>query len=173
MKYFVIRGFTLIEVMISVVLLSILVSMTAPLSTLVESFRLDFLNQRLYASSMLARSESIKRGDIISICRSPTGTTCDTTNVNWAAGWVVFVNPNNNDTIDTGEEVIRVYNAIATNLRITWSAGNRLTFSPRGRPVSNGNFILCFDGRTASDLRLVTVNLTGQVRKATATGDCT
>ena len=158
--------------MIAVLLMGILVSMTAQMGSLLESARLGFYSQRLYASAKLTRSEAIKRGERVSICRSVTGTDCDVSDTNWSTGWIVFVNPNDNDTVDTGEEVIRVFNAMDT-LRITWSAGNRLTFIPRGSPVTNGNFTLCTDGFTATPLRTVTITPAGQIRKASGTGDCT
>ena len=166
------KGFTLLEIMIAVLLMGILVSMTAQMGSLVESARLGFYSQRLYASAKLTRSEAIKRGERVSICRSASGTDCDVSDTNWSTGWIVFVNPNDNDTVDTGEEVIRVFNAMDT-LRITWSAGNRLTFIPRGSAAANGIFTVCTDGLTATAQRTVTVTASGQIRKASATGDCT
>ena len=167
------KGFTLIEMMVTVVLMGILISMTVPLGSMVETFRLNYINQRLYASSALARSEAIKRGARVSICRSAdSGTTCDPSNSNWSAGWVVFVNPNNNDAIDSGEEVIRVYNAVSSNLGITWNGGNRLTFIPRGSPEAEGRFTLCMGGRVGETLRHVNISPTGQIRKLTTTGNC-
>ena len=165
-------GVTLIEMMISVILIGILLSVVAPLGSLAETFRLDYFNQRLYSSAALARSEAIKRGVTVSLCRSEDSTTCNTSNTNWSSGWLVFVNPNDNDSVDTGEDIIRVYNALSANLRVTWNAGNRLTFIPRGSPDSNGSFTLCVDGRIGGTLKNVIVSSTGQIRKSTGTGDC-
>ena len=165
-------GVTLIDMMISVILIGILLAITTPLGSLVETFRLDYLNQRLYSSAALARSEAIKRGVTVSVCRSVNGTACDVSDSNWSSGWLVFVNPDDNASVDSGEDIIRVYNAVSGNLRITWSAGNRLTFIPRGNPVSSGSFRLCVDGRSGGPLKNVIVSGTGQIRKSTGTGDC-
>ncbi len=166
-------GYTLIEVMISVILLSLLIGLAAPLGTLVNAFKLDYVNHRIYGSALLARSEAIKRGSQVSICRSVTGLACDTTSTDWSSGWVIFENPNNNTSIDTGEDIIRVYNVISSPLKITWSNGNHLTFTPRGNPVGGtASFSLCMAGRTAAPTRAVTITLTGQIRKASAIGDC-
>ena len=165
-------GVTLIEMMVSVILIGILLAITAPLGSLVETFRLDYFNQRLYSSSALARSEAIKRGVSVSLCRSEDGASCNNSDTNWSSGWLVFVNPNNNDSVDTGEDIIRIYNAVNQSLRVTWSAGNRLTFIPRGNPASSGHFTLCVSGRSGGTIKNVIVSGTGQIRKTTETGDC-
>lgn len=165
-------GVTLLEMMISLILIGILLAIVTPLGSIAETFRLDYFNQRLYSSTVLARSEAIKRGVTVSLCRSLNGTACNVSDTNWSSGWLVFVNPNDNASVDTGEEIIRVYNAVSGNLRITWNPGNRLTFIPRGNPVSSGRFTLCVDGRTGGPLKNVIVSSTGQIRKSTGTGDC-
>lgn len=165
------KGFTLIEVLIGVILLGIMATMAVPLSNLVESFKLDYLNQRIYASTTLARSEAIKRGELVSLCQSNSGTTCDG-GANWAAGWMMFTNPNNDDVVDSGEAVIRIVSPMTTPVRITWSNGSRLTFIPRGSPVSAGMFDMCPVGRKAAPLKMVSVSVTGQIRKSSGTGDC-
>ena len=166
-------GFTLVEMMISIVIISIMLTVVVPLGAVVETFRLDYFNQRVYSSAFLARSEAIKRGVPVSLCRTVTGADCDTGDTDWASGWLVFTNPNNNNSVDTGEEIIRVYNAINTSLRLTLNAGTRLTFVPRGNPVTNNQFTLCIDGRLGGDLNRVIVSVTGQIRKDTGTGNCT
>lgn len=165
-------GFTLIEIMISVILMAILVSVSAPLGTLIDQFKLGYASQKAAGSIALARSEAIKRGQTVSICRSTTGLACDTSDPDWSAGWTVFINPNDNNSIDSGEEVIRIYSRLSDSLRMTWNSGNRLSFTQRGTPTASGTFTICSDGRTATDMRLVTVTNTGQTRRSSTTGDC-
>ncbi len=86
------NGFTLIELMITIVLMAIMVSMVLPLGQVAEGFKLDYLNQRIYSSAILARSEAIKRSETVSLCRSTSGTACNE-GANWADGWIIFVNP--------------------------------------------------------------------------------
>ncbi|WP_194842587.1 GspH/FimT family pseudopilin [Endozoicomonas sp. OPT23] len=166
------RGFSLIEVMIVLVLMSILASMSTTLGSLLDRFKLDSGSQAAVGSINLTRSEAIKRGSLVSICRSSTGLDCDSTSTDWSTGWTVFTNPNDNDSIDAGEEVIRYHNGISSTLRMTWTSGNTLTFNPRGRPVSSGSFVVCLNGRTGTDLRTVAVSGTGTVRKSSLTGNC-
>lgn len=158
------NGFTLIELMITIVLMAIMVSMVLPLGQVAEGFKLDYLNQRVYSSAILARSEAIKRSETVSLCRSTSGTACNA-GANWADGWIIFVNPDGNNVIDVGEEVIQVYNPISSPVNITWNNGQLLTFIPRGSPVAQGTFTLCPMPTRPLSQRQVDVSGTGLIRK--------
>lgn len=165
-------GFTLIEMMITVILMAIVVNLVMPLEQVAEAFKLDYLNQRIYSSAALARSEAIKRAEIVSVCQSDAGVACDA-GANWANGWVIFVNPNNNNAIDAGEEIIRVYNQVNSPVNITWDSGQRLTFIPRGSPVAQGTFTLCPRFRSNPvPQRRVNITGSGLVQKRTGGGNC-
>ncbi|MFK0573910.1 GspH/FimT family pseudopilin [Endozoicomonas sp.] len=165
------NGFTLIELMISLILMGLLVNLVIPFSSVLETFRLDYINQRLYSSAVLARSEAIKRSVNVSVCQSDSGTACDG-QTSWANGWVIFVDINDDNVIDSGEEVIRVYNEITSPVDIEWSNGNRLTFVPRGSSGTAGNFTVCPDRGGTPTPRQVTVSGTGLVQRSTGTGSC-
>ena len=158
------RGFTLIELMNTVILLGLLVNMVMPLGLLAENFKLDYLNQRIYFSAALAKSEAIKRSSTVSVCRSTNGTACENGS-DWSDGWVVFSNPNGNNSIDAGEEIIRVFSPIRSPVSLNWNNGQLLTFIPRGSPVGQGTFRLCPDASKAVSERLVSVSGSGLIRK--------
>lgn len=168
-------GFTLIELMVTVILLGTVLAMSAPLGTVVEQFRMDYLNQRLFNSVVLARSESIKRGVDVSMCRSVSGLDCDVGDQNWQAGWITFIDRNGNDSVEPAqnEAVLRTYSALDSSLKLFAPGGrNRLTFLPRGSVAAGGNFQLCLDGRNPGPVRRVHVLLTGRVRTSSATENC-
>ncbi|WP_422132954.1 GspH/FimT family pseudopilin [Endozoicomonas sp. ALD040] len=167
-----VKGLTLIEMMITILLVGIISSITVSLDSLVQSFRLDFYNQRIFSSVVVARSEAIKRGVNISLCRSKNGTSCDTSGSNWKAGWMVFTNPNNNSSVDTGEDVIRVYGEIDSDVTINLNAGNTLTFTPRGSPSVVRTIRVCPTGGLGTPIKTVSVTTTGQIRKSSSTGNC-
>jgi type IV fimbrial biogenesis protein FimT len=101
------RGFTLIELMVTISVLAILVSLAAP------SFREMLLRNRtasisneFTASIARARSEAINRNTCVTFCRStlvPSTTTsaaqCDA-GTNWTPGWIAFVNATCDATIN-------------------------------------------------------------------------
>lgn len=73
------RGFTLIELMISITVLAILVSVAAPsLSSLVRDQRVKTATFDVYAGLAYARSEAIKRNATVDI--TPNG-------ADWGGGW--------------------------------------------------------------------------------------
>lgn len=83
------RGFTLIELMITVIVLGVLVALAAP------SFRTMILNQQseaigedIITAFQLARSEAIKRGGFVSVCPTDDGTSCGGA---WQNGLLVLV----------------------------------------------------------------------------------
>jgi type IV fimbrial biogenesis protein FimT len=85
------RGFTLIELMITVSLVAILLSVAIP------SFREVIQNNRaasqanaLLAAFNLARAEAVKRGEQVRVCPSSDQATCSGGS-DWTVGWIVQV----------------------------------------------------------------------------------
>lgn len=160
-----ITGFTLIELMITVTLLVTLTSLSVPLISAIESFKLDYLNQRIYSSVTLAKSESIKRNMNVSLCRSVTGTNCDTSDSNWADGWLSFIDINNNNSVEPsiGEQIIRVYPKLNNTLRLTTTIGSKITYES-GKSTNSGKFTLCNSGSTSQQFRIINITLIGRTR---------
>lgn len=157
-------GFTLIELMITIVLIAIMVNLVIPLSLVLEDFKLNYLSQRLYSSALLARSEAIKRGVPVSVCRSANGTVCHP-GTDWSVGWMIFVNPNRSGGVDPGEEIIQVYNRVNSPMKITWSDGQLLTFLSRGSPPVPGTYTLCPVRGESVAKREVHISGSGSVRE--------
>lgn len=101
-------GLTLLECLVAVALMAILTVLAVP------AFR-DLLVRRavlvtadaLVSDLRFARSEAIKRGTQVSVCRSANGSACSATG-NWVDGWIVFVDRNPKGVVDSGDEVLRV-----------------------------------------------------------------
>nr|WP_286196451.1 GspH/FimT family pseudopilin [Thalassotalea sp. G20_0] len=159
------RGFTLVEMMITIVLIAIMVNLVVPLGQIAEKFKLEYVNQRLYASAVLARSEAIKRAETVSVCRSTTGDGCQP-GVNWADGWIVFVNRNGNNHVDWGEDIIRVYNPVSSPVEILWhSNAEVLSFRPRGSTFHQGAFTVCSVPKRPTLQQVVNISGSGLIRK--------
>lgn len=128
-----VSGFTLVELMITIVVLGILIGVAAP------SFRVFLAEQRIRSSSMdlqmaltMARSEAVKRNSRISLVPRNGS--------DWSGGWRV---PDPNDV------TLLTYTPGA-DVTVT-GPGNGVTFRPSGRAAADGDFrILVADVSTAT-----------------------
>jgi type IV fimbrial biogenesis protein FimT len=163
------RGFTLIELMVVLVVATVLLTIGIP------SFRSVIANQRAstaineaLASFRLARSEAIKTARSVTVCKSEDGATCEDA-VEWEDGWIVFVNttPGTPDTVDAGDQIIRVNSGLPGELTLT-ATGDMdafLSFRPTGSAgttVQNlrGTLTLC-DPDGIADMRALNITASG------------
>ena len=145
------RGVTLIELLITVAIVAILASLAAP------SFRDSLIRNRLsgYNSDFItainfARSESIKRGQTVTICRSSDGSSC-AANGGWEQGWIVFTDNDGDGTVDTSappvasdDQILRVWPALADGYTLRSAAlPDNIRYNARGLAALSGDFILC------------------------------
>jgi len=94
------KAFTLIELLITLVILGIVLGLAMPSFTkqAINNSSLT-LGSDLVSAINFARQEAVKRGKRVSLCPSANGTTC-LTSADWAKGWLVFEDGATSDGID-------------------------------------------------------------------------
>jgi type IV fimbrial biogenesis protein FimT len=115
------HGFTLIELMVVIAIVAILVSLAAPsFKSMIQSSNMTSAVNTFLADMRFARSESIRRGGHVMMCRSNLPETTQACNGTtgagngWLTGWIVFHDLNNDGTKDAGEPILRVQSAITS-----------------------------------------------------------
>lgn len=164
-----IKGFTVIELMIMVGIIGVLLAVGLPgLQNTVSRISTNSQAKTLVSSLNFARSEAIKRGRLVSVCGSNSGTDCVANS--WSDGWLVFVD-NNGDangaagSVDAGDEILRVYQGLG---------GNTLTFSAAlqqydaqgfGTNTALRTFLLCPEDGNSANAQSVEISMTGRGRR--------
>jgi type IV fimbrial biogenesis protein FimT len=89
-------GFTLLELMTTLSVVGIVLAVGVPsYLTVIRNNRAAANANELVSALTIARSEAVRRGDRVSLCRSSDGASCGGT---WTDGWIVFVDGAANDT---------------------------------------------------------------------------
>jgi type IV fimbrial biogenesis protein FimT len=109
-----VRGFTLIELMVTVALLAILMAVAVPsLTTFQRNAELTSFSNTMLASINAARGEAMKRGRSARMMPTSGGT-------DWNNGWVIFVDvANTGDYTSAGNITIMSREAKPSYLTIT------------------------------------------------------
>lgn len=141
------RGFSLVELMVTVAIAAILAAIAIPsFQSLINSNRLTTQSNELVASLQQARSEAIKRNSRVSVCGSSDGATC-------GGGWGAWLT-----VIESNNTVLRVHQSKAP---VEVSSGvQRITFRPDGLSSTAINSAVTFcipTGNPVENQRSVTL----------------
>ena len=83
------RGFTLIELMVTLAVLAIVIAMAVPsFNTQIQNSRAEAMGDEFISALTFARTEAVKRAGRVSLCATTNGTDCNT--IDWSEGWIVF-----------------------------------------------------------------------------------
>jgi type IV fimbrial biogenesis protein FimT len=157
-------GLTLVELLTSIALLAVLSTLAAPgISRFVSDTRRTAAVNDLFHAMFLARSEAVRRGHMVTVCKSADRQTCAGKGTQWTAGAIVFVNKDGDEPAerDPGEPLISVHegwpNGSITSTRASYS------FRPNAQGVVNGTLVFC-DRRGSEHARAIVINHAGRPR---------
>jgi type IV fimbrial biogenesis protein FimT len=161
------RGFTMIEMLMTIAIASILMSLAIPSFRYVtNSNRIAGELNGLLGDLQLARAEAIKEGRTVTVCQSNDGATC-TNSTNWQGGWIVFSDPVNVGVYDAGETYFRKQKPFSgTDTFLASNNVTAITFNREGYAVgmANGTLLTLHDSTNNSAwTRCLSINLSGQM----------
>ncbi|MCP4769726.1 MAG: prepilin-type N-terminal cleavage/methylation domain-containing protein [Gammaproteobacteria bacterium] len=157
-------GFTLTELLITVTILSLVMAIGVPsMREFIKNDRLVTQINTLVGHLAYARSEAVLRHQPVVICASSNQSSCSTNN--WASGWIIFVDTDNNSDFSAGEDMLRQVEELSGSNTLTSSVGSIAIYDKRGfAPNSVGSFTLC-DDRGDAHKKAITISVTGRVRQ--------
>lgn len=110
------QGFTLVELIISLCIISILLAYAMPgYFNFKKNQDMTQEVNRLVATINFARNQSISLGHHTILCSSQTMTGCDGGN-NWHGGWMVFADVNENREFDANDLMLLNENAMTNQV---------------------------------------------------------
>ena len=155
-------GVTLVELVIGLALASLLACVALPVySDWIADYQVLNHAQKLAGTMAIARSEALKRGRPVNLCKSADLRDCVATG-GWEEGYIVHVDGDRDGALDTGERVLRVEGPATQGITIH---GNRpvadyVSYTSLGTTrllrggLQMGTFTVCRSGRRAVDVVL-------------------
>ncbi len=160
-------GYTLVELVSTIAISSILLAIAVP------SFQ--WLNARTRISTSInlflshiyqARSEAVKREQLVVLCPSSDGQSCNAGYMQWANGYMVFVDNDRNRVRNEKEQLLAYFQGTAGQIKIHSSSSSRstLAYSPTGRALnSNTTLRFCIEDHDRTNRALIIAS-TGRPR---------
>jgi type IV fimbrial biogenesis protein FimT len=163
------RGFTLIELIVTLTIVGILAGFALPaMTTFIKNQRVSSQVNEFIADFGFARSEAVKRGGNVYMCAASAGS-CSSSS-NWATGWMVYAdrsNPPNTTFEPATDDLLRQHDALSgQGIAFVDTGGGTVSafaFDSRGAIGISPRFALC-DDRGISFGRNIMFNTTGQTR---------
>ena len=146
------KGFTLIEVMVSIAILAILSSLFISTNAWFERIETRIAMQTIQADLLLAQKSAFDEYEWVSICPSKNGHTCDAT---WGSSYMVFYR-------ETKKPIW--HRILNKNIQIIYQgfpSNTQIDYQPSNEQISNGTLIIAY--RSRSYYRLI-FNQAGRIR---------
>lgn len=164
-KLLVQGGFTLLELMVTLSIAGILTAIAIPSFTeTIKSNRITTQVNQFVSALNFTRSEAIKRGVRVSMCKSSDAVTCmkDGAGSNWSQGWIIFTNQDSDGVFDGGDEtILKIQDGTQNQITMTGNSlvDDMISYLPNGVISASGTITVCDDrvGDVGKEIRLSSV----------------
>lgn len=166
------RGFTLQEMVVSLVISGILASGSFGIWRVAQDSKITVAANDLVSHLALARSEAIRHRTRAMMCPTNDNKSCAKAGndyTSWHKGWLIYTD-NNGNTQPDGGEIVRLHAGTSRGVVIRTSRyRNRVTYQPTGMAGgSTITFAVC-DARDSALARYVIISIVGRARVARTT----
>jgi len=177
------NGFTLVELLMTIVVISILLATGVPaFMEFIKNNRLTTQANNLVISIQTARNEAVKRGTGSVICASDDQATCSGDD-DWTTGWIVYSDVGQDGNLDLdadgdGDEDCETDDCIVrTNGNInkaTLDGGgtDNIRFSPDGRTTNAAATTITLTADDCKIRQVRNITVTTQGHTIVSTADC-
>lgn len=162
------KGFTILELLITLSTIAIIVLVAVPGSNiLLEKYRLKAASSQLFSGLELARAEAHQRSSTVIMCPSSNGHSCRRDG-DWSLGWLVYSDGNGNSTVQD-IELIRAFEAPNQQVRIKAEGAveSNAAFTTTGLVeedgAQTGKFQVCLYGSDTAP-KIVKIDADGWIR---------
>lgn len=160
------RGFTLIELMITLAVVGTAITLAVPgFARFIRDQQLTTQANDFRTSLNIARSEAIKRGAPVAMCASDDSASCSGNN-DWDNGWIVFTDDGPTPgTVEggSGEVVLRVHDGVGGGTTLTADGGAVfIRFQGDGLAGARDDFTLTPATCDGNEVRSITISATGR-----------
>ena len=170
------RGYTMIELMITVTIAAILMAVAVPgFQDLVKNNQRAAVVNGFMASLHIARSEAITRNSRVVVCSSTDQLTCDA-GKDWSQGWMAFADEDNDRVLDADEVLLDAHESVPNHQISSATFLADLSYRPNGRVMAadvgtnTGEFKIC-DDRGPAYSRVIIIGPSGRPRSSETTAN--
>lgn len=158
------RGFTIIELMFTILVLVLLMSLAVPsFIDTINNSRITAQNNDFVTALNFARSEALKRVGTVTVCASANSTNCSGA-TNWSTGWIAFTDLNSDGTLNGADTLMQAWPATSSGLTLNATTRGFVRYGSNGVATSGAEtFRLTKSGCSGDKAREVTIGTTGRV----------